>query len=336
MRLIAIIVAAIVFALLPLFVTSPYYIDLLISIIVHAVLAITFVMCLKAGMINMGISAFWGIGAYVSALLVMKLGVNFWLSLPLTTIITGLIAIIFGYILIGSGSSGFGFVILSSIIGMMFTTAVGNIAYVGGTAGIRNIPAPNPIQLPFLPPIEFSVVNKASFYYLALFLFIIIILIIKGLFASRIGRAWNAIGLNPQLGGSIGVNIFGYKMAVFVVSSAFAGLIGSFFAHYMSFVTPDTYGMWVNIYVQVYSVLGGLGYLIMGPIIGSAVMTVVPEFLRQWQDYAPVILGVVLILLILFLPNGLMGIADSLKNFINKRSNNSTIGEKSGKSDIAS
>jgi branched-chain amino acid transport system permease protein len=336
-KLIAIILAIIVFALVPLYVTSPYHLDLLIAVIVHAVLAITFIMCLRTGMINMGISAFWGIGAYASALLVMKLNMSFWLSLPLTILITGIIAVIFGYILIGSGSTGFAFVILSSVIGMLFSTAVGSIDYVGGYAGIRNIPAPNPISLPFLPPIEFSVVDKIPFYYLALSLFIIIVLVIKALFASRVGRAWKAIGLNAQLGGSIGINIFGYKMAVFVVSSAIAGLIGAFFAHYMGFVTPDAYGMWVNIYVQVYAILGGIGYIILGPIIGSTLMTILPESLRQIQDFAPIVLGTLLILLILFLPNGLMGVVDSLRGFINKRYNgNSAIGEKSAKSDITS
>ena len=327
-NLIVIILVVAVFALVPLFITSPYRIDLLISVIVHAVLAMTFVMCLKTGMINMGISAFWGIGAYVSALMVMKLNMSFWLSLPLTTLITAGIAVIFGYILIGSGSTGFAFVILSAVIGMLFSTAVGSIKFVGGYAGIRNIPAPDPINLPFLPPIEFSVLNKTPFYYLALFLFIIIIISIKGLFASRIGRAWRAIGLNAQLGGSIGVNIFRYKMAVFVVSSAIAGLIGAFFAHYMGFVTPDAYGMWVNIYVQVYAILGGIGYIIMGPLLGSALMTILPEFLRQVQNIAPIVLGIILILLILFVPNGLMGVLDSIKNLINKRNkNNSSIGE---------
>lgn len=313
--LVIVFIALVVFTLIPLFVHSPYYLDLLISIIVHAVLAMTFVMLLRTGMINLGISAFWGVGAYTSTLLVMKLNLSFWYSLPASTLIVGVIALVFGYILIGSGSTGFSFVILSSVIGMLFSVLVGNIPFLGGYVGIKDVPPPNSIHLPLLPVIEFSVINKASFYYLALFLFVVIVLIIKAFYSSRIGRTWTAIGLNPQLAGSIGINIFAYKMLAFVVASAIAGLIGAFFAHYMGFVTPDAYSMWVNIYVQMYAILGGVGYAILGPIIGSVLMTLLPEFLRQAEAIAPVIYGILLIILILFLPNGLMGLVESLRAF---------------------
>jgi branched-chain amino acid transport system permease protein len=313
-------VVIIVSLLIPLFIKSPYEIDLIIVIFIHAVIAMTFIMLVRTGMINLGIMAFMGIGAYTSAVLVTKLGLSFWLSLSVSTLITALIALIVGYILIGSGSSGFGFVILSSVIGMLFSVAVGNISYLGGYAGISNISPPSPIQLPFLPAITFSVVNKVPFYYLAWFLLVIIVIIIKAFYSSWIGRAWAAIGLNPQLAGSIGINIFRYKMLVFMVASAIAGVMGCYYAHYISFVSPNLYDMWSNIYIQMYAILGGMGYAVLGPLIGAGVMTLLPELLRKAVEIAPVIYGVILVILILFLPSGILGQIDSIRGYFRQSS----------------
>ncbi len=308
-KLICVIAVIIIYALLPIFIHSPYYIDLFIMTLVRAALAMTFVLLLRCGMINLGIAAFWGIGAYVSTVLVMKLGVPVWASFPLTTVITGIAALAIGYILLGGGSSGFGFVMLSAVVGSLFSTVVGNISYVGGYLGIRNVPPPETISLPFLPDIVFGINNKTPFFYLSLIIFIIIILIIRAFYVSRVGRAWRAIGLDSRLAESMGINVYRYKMLAFIVASAIAGLVGSFFAHYQGFVIPTTYGMWVNIYLQIYAILGGIGYAIMGPLVGSAIMTTIPEVTRIATVISPIITGGLLIILILFLPNGLMGLS---------------------------
>jgi branched-chain amino acid transport system permease protein len=301
-----IVAALIVLALVPLWVHSPYYHDLFIITIVYGVLAITFLMMLRTGLISLGMAAFWGIGAYASAVLTMNFHLSFWLALPLSAIITGGISIALGYILIGSGSSGFTFVILSSVVGMLFTVAVGNTSYLGGYNGISNIPHPNPISIPFLGVIEFT--SKIQFFYLAIGILIVVLLVCKALYSSWIGRAWTAIGLSPRLAESLGINIFKYKMLSFVIASAIAGLIGSFYAHYEGFVIPDTFSTWQNIYIQLYAILGGIGYAILGPLIGSGVMVFLPEFLRFSNIIAPIITGAILILLILFLPQGLLGL----------------------------
>ena len=95
-----------------------------------------------------------------------------------------------------------------------------------------------------------------------------------------------------------------------VLGSAIAGVAGSFFAHYQGYILPDSYVMWVNIYIQIYAILGGLGYAIMGPMVGSALMTFVPELLRVAREIAPIYMGAVLVLVILFQPKGLLGLWD--------------------------
>lgn len=300
------IVAVIIFALIPLLTRSPYYLDLLIMLLVNALLAMTFIMMLRTGLINMGLSAYWGLGAYASTLLSMKAHLSFWLCLPASALILGVFALGLGALLIGSGSAGFAFVILSGVIGMLFTVAVGNISFLGGYNGFANIPPPDPIRLPFLPPIEF--VSKIQYFYLALGLFVVAVLIINAFYSTWTGRAWKAIGLNPRLAESMGVNLFRYKLLSFVVSCCIIGLIGSFYAHYEGYVTPDAYSMWMNIYIQMYAILGGTGYATLGPVIGSAVMTFLPEVLRMTKEVSPIFIGIVLMLLILFLPEGLLGL----------------------------
>jgi branched-chain amino acid transport system permease protein len=305
-------------AILPLVVTSPYYHDLFIIIIVNSVLAMTFVMLLRTGLINLGLAAFWGIGAYSSTLIAMKLGLPVWLSIPATLVVTIILALLVGLFLIGKGSAGFGFVMLSSVIGMVFSVAVGSVTEFGGYIGISKIPRPEAITLPFLPPIVFD--NKLAFYYLALLLFLFIILIITAFYSAWIGRAWSAIGLNSRLAESIGIDLIKYKLTAFVVSSAIAGLIGSFYAHYQGFVQPTTYDMFANIYIQIYAILGGVGFPIVGPILGATVMTLFPELFRIGREFSPIFTGVLLIVLIMFLPTGLLSLGHKFKEWRENRS----------------
>jgi branched-chain amino acid transport system permease protein len=305
-KLIASIIAIVLAAFIPVLVHSPYYLGLFITMIVDAILAMTFVMMLRAGLINMAVVAFFGLGAYSSAVLVMDLHLPFWLSLPTCAIITGVVAFGFSFILMRRKSSGFAFVIFSAVIGMLFSVTVGHIDAVGGYSGLPNIPPPNPINIPFLPTIAFD--SKVAFFYLALALLAIVILILKALYSSSIGRAWIAIGLNSKLAESMGVNIFRYKMLSFVVASAICGLAGSFYAHYIGFLTPSNFTIWQSIYVQIYAILGGIGYSVLGPLLGSVLMVYIPEVMRISSLMSPLFVGIILILFILFLPSGLLGL----------------------------
>lgn len=284
-RLVGLGIGLIIYALIPVFTQSPYYLDLFIAIIVNAVLGMMFIMTLRTGLINMGVIPFLGIGAYTSAILSTKLHMNVWLCMPVSTIFVGLVALGLGAILIGSGSGGLSFVMLTSVIGMIFSVLVGSTSFLGAWNGIPNIPPPNTITIPFLPPIEF--VSKVPFFYLAMLIFLIIILISNAFYSAWTGTACSAIGTNSQLAESIGINIFRYKLASFVLSSTLCGLIGSFFAHYQTFVVPDSFGMWQNIYVQIYAILGGLSYATLGPLVGSAVMTFFTELIRDAREWGP-------------------------------------------------
>ena len=168
-RLFGFVILAIAFALVPLWVQSPYYIDLLIVVMLNAALAMTFVMMLRTGLISLCIAAFWGIGAYTSAMLVIHGRLSFWLSLPLSTLITAMFALVIGYIIIRN--AGFTFIIMTTVIGMLFVVAVGNVKSLGGYTGVPNIPPPNTLHLGPLGSIVFD--EKVDFFYLALLLFLV-------------------------------------------------------------------------------------------------------------------------------------------------------------------
>lgn len=279
---------------------------------VAAILGMSFSMLWSVGLISLGVSAFYGIGAYASTLLVMKLGLSFWAALPLAAVITGIIALACGSVILRGG--GFSFIILTMILSLIVYQAAGQISFFGGWGGILQIPRPNPIPIPFHSPITFT--TKAAYYYLILFLLLIIALILFAFYNSRVGRAWKAIKLSPHLAQSLGINIYRNKLLAFMIGSAAAGAAGSFYAHYFQVVIPDTFGGWSSIYIQLYSVLGGLNYYILGPIIGGVIMTFLPEYLRISSTVAPIITGALLLIIILIFPDGILGILQ--KNSLKK------------------
>ena len=304
-RLIGFVILLLLFALLPVWVRSPYYIDLFIVIMINASLAMTFIMLLRTGLINLAVAAFWGIGAYSSGVLCLKAGLPFWVCLPLSTLITAIVALLVGLVIIRH--AGFTFVIMTTVIAMLFVTVVGNIRWLGGYNGISNIPAPEPLSFGALGSITFD--SKVDFFYLGFFLFVVVILLINAFYASWAGRAWNAIGLNPRLAQSIGVNIFRYRLLSFVVGCAVAGLMGSFYAHYQTFIIPTAFTLFPKtIYVQACAVLGGVSYATLGPIMGAGLFSLLNELFSGFEEYSIVLVGALVVAIVVFLPGGILSL----------------------------
>jgi branched-chain amino acid transport system permease protein len=267
-------------------------------VFITTVLGMTFSMIFSTGLITLGAAAFYGIGAFASALLVMELGLSFWLALPLATLIVAIIALGLGSIIVRH--PGVPFVLITMLFAYVVVLVTGQIEVFGGWGGIIGIPRPNS-----LGPVEFA--GKIPCYYLMLFLLLMIALIFYALYTSRIGRVWGAIKLSPPLAESLGINLYRYRLLAFVIGSSAAGVVGSFYAHYFQSIMPVTFSGWVSIYIQFYALLGGLQFYILGPAIGAAIMTFIPEFLRISGEVEPIITGVLLLILILFFPRGILG-----------------------------
>jgi len=311
-KLIAFIVTVLGLGVIPTFNQSPFYLDLIIMMIVYAVMSMTFLILLRTGLISLGLAVFWGIGAYASTMLVMKLGLSFWIGLPAGALASGLFAFLIGPLLIKN--AGITFLLLNAVLGLLFVVVIGNISYLGGYTGINNIPAPDPINLPLLPTIEF--VSKIPFYYLALFLLVVVAVLITAFNACWVGRAWTAIGLKPRLAETVGISVYRYRLLSFVFASAIGGLMGSFYAHYQGFIQPSTFNMWITNYFQLFAILGGVEHVIAGPLVGAAIMRFFPELIRYSPEVGNIITGTLLILLIIFLPRGVLSLFDKNRQFL--------------------
>ena len=171
---------------------------------------------------------------------------------------------------------------------------------------MSHIPAPGTIKLPFVADIVFD--SNVDFYYLALAMLIVIVVVLGMFYRSWVGTAWTSIGLSARLADAIGVNVFRYRMAAYVLASILCGAVGAFAAHYTGFIMPGGFGMWRNVDVQVYAVLGGVGFAVAGPLVGSALIVILGELMYSFVKYEPVITGAILIAFIVFLPGGILGL----------------------------
>jgi branched-chain amino acid transport system permease protein len=307
-RLVGFLVLLAFFATIPTWIHSPYYIDLFIAVLINGALGMTFVMMLRTGLISLCIAAFWGIGAYASVLLVTKGGLSFWAAMPLSVLITAVAALLIGLVIIRH--AGFTFIIMTTVIGMLFVTVVGNIKWMGGYQGISTVPPPNAIG-----SIVFD--SKVDFFYLGLILFVIIVLVVNAFYSSWAGRAWNAIGLNPRLAQSMGINVFRYRIFSFVVACAIGGLVGSFYAHYQAYINPSAFNLFPKtIYVQAFAVLGGVGFATLGPIVGAALLTFFTELVSAYDVWSIIMVGAMVVLVVVFLPRGVLSLYEPVARVI--------------------
>jgi len=298
-KFILLLVAILFLVFLPFLVTNLYWQHLLIMSLVTSVLGMTFSMIFCcAGMVTLGIGAFIAIGSYTSTMLVIMGGLSFWLALPIATIMTALFAFAFG--LVAIRNPGVAFCLLTMIFAEIVTQIVGQVSLFGGWGGFMMIPRPNAIG-----PIKF--VGKVPFYYLMLFLFFFVVVAFHALYTSRIGRVWRSISLSPQLAQTLGINVYRYRLLAFVIASSAAGLVGSFYAHYFQTLAPTTFGGFFSILVQLYPIIGGINFFILGPILGAIIMTMVPEILRVTKEIEPIITGLLVLIIVLFFPGGILG-----------------------------
>jgi len=254
------------------------------------------------GELSLGHAAFFAIGAYVSALLGVNLEWSFWVTLPFAALVTGLIGILIGIPSFRVKGPYFAIVTLgfAQIIGLVITNS---ISITRGPMGITKIPAPK-LSLPFLPKVEFN--TELSYYYVVLSLIVVSVFITLRMIGSRSGRAIVAIRENDVLAESIGINIYRYKLFAFGISTMLAGVSGAAYAHYFRVITPHLADLYYMSNALIMVVVGGAGS-VAGALIGAFIFTILPEVLRIVEDTRLIIFGVILLLSIIFLPQGVSG-----------------------------
>ncbi len=254
-----------------------------------------------AGQKSLGHAAFFGIGAYTVAIL-MAQGVSFWIGLPLAMLGCFVIGLALGFPALRVQTIYLAFATLG------FNTAVWLVMrneewLTGGTFGINNIARPSLAG--------FSLEGNLAYYYFVLAVAVLLGALLWGLLRSPWGKAFTALRDNPIRAESLGVNIQAYTLLSFAIGAVYAGVAGALFASLVQFIEPAPFTVGASIMMYLMVVVGGSGYFF-GPLLGSAVGVLLPEWLRFAQAWYLFVFGAAVVLLMLWLPEGLLSIPDRL------------------------
>jgi branched-chain amino acid transport system permease protein len=290
---------AAVLAALPLIFPGNYYVIVVgASAGLFAILAVGLNLLMGyAGQISLGHAAFFGLGAYASAILTSRHGWNPWLALGAGLVVTGLIAYLIarpvlrlkGHYL-AMATLGFG------IIVHILLVQTGGLT--GGPDGIGGIP---PLSL-----FGWAIDTDERWYGVIAAALLLVVLLALNLMDSRTGRALRALHGSEVAAGLMGIDTAAAKTSVFVLAALTAGLAGSLFAHQQAFVSPDSFNFFVSIELVTMVVLGGMASTY-GAILGALILTFLPELLVVFEDYEVLIFGAILMLIMIFLPQGIVG-----------------------------
>lgn len=296
---------AIVFSIAaPVILADIYWTSVLILIGINVLLTSSLRVIGLIGHISLGHVGFMLVGAYTSSLLVMKADVPFGFALFASGGLAGTLALILGYPFLRV--KGIYFAILTLLTAESLRLLAFNWRNLtGGPFGLMSIPAPGPISISGLGQLQFE--TAGAFYYLMLTVVGTSLLVLYRFERSRIGFIWQAIRETDKLASAVGVNTLFYKILNFSIGCFFAGMAGSLFAHFhhgLSADTSSTFGVLTSIYLLIYMVVGGENQF-SGPIVGALVLSLLSEFARPLQEYQPVMIGAIAIIVVLLLPKGL-------------------------------
>jgi branched-chain amino acid transport system permease protein len=301
----------------PLVIPSTYVVHLLLMSWIWAILGVSLNLMLGVtGLLSLAHGALFGIGGYVSALLVVRLGMNFWPALGLAALASGLAGFVIGLpTLRGRGPY---FVISTLCFGLVVQIVIDkweSLTY--GPLGITSIPPASALSVPGLGRISFDTLPMQ--YYLALAMLAVAVVLFRRLVDSRVGRAFHAIRTNQDLAEALGVPTLRLALLAYVLSGMVAGVAGALYATYITYLNPADAGFAVALNAILYVVIGGSG-TVAGPIVGALLMTIAPELLRLFGEARLLFFGLLLILVTIFVPHGIVGGVCRLWRFTTGRS----------------
>lgn len=286
----------------PLVVRDEYYLHLFIVSAIFVVVALGLNLIVGyVGQLSLAHAAFFALGAYISALLFIKLKWSMWLGLPAAALLTGVIAFALGWVILRV--RGHRFVIITvAFAEIMKLTAVNWVDFTRGFMGLPGLQIPS-LYLPGIGSIDLS--SKERFYYVVLAAAVLTFYVCAKLVRSNVGRAFVLVRENEVLAESLGISAFKYCMIAFVVGAAMAGAAGSLYGHYVGFVSPDLFNFSYITIMLIMVILGGKGTLV-GPVLGAVLFTFIPELLREASHYRMLIFATILIVATLFMPQGII------------------------------
>jgi branched-chain amino acid transport system permease protein len=308
-----------VLAVLPPFLTNEYYLNLLIFIGIHAIIAIGLDLLLGyTGQISLGHAAFFGLGAYITGVLSAKASWPPIAGLVVALVGVGILAYIIGIPTLklhghylAMATLGFGIIVQIFFKELDFLT--------GGPSGL--------VGIQDMTIFGYAFDSDLKYYYLVCVSLLLTLLLSINLVQSRVGRALRAIHGSEVASSVLGVNVSRYKVGIFVLSAVYAALAGWLYSHYMTFVSPSSFGFMFSVKLVTMVVIGSLGS-IWGAIFGAALLTSMPEFLHVFANYETTVFGFILVSVMVFMPRGLLrGLEDIAIRVFKSLSKHATVEE---------
>jgi branched-chain amino acid transport system permease protein len=275
---------------------SGYLVTVLITIGIYVILALSLNLITGyAGQISLGHAAFMGIGAYTSALLYTKAGFSFWPAFLVAGLVAGLVGAVLAIPclrvredFLAITTMGINFVVEATFL---------YVPFFGAGMGIGGI---NP------PSLFGKEISKPGFLLLVGGVIVVVIFLDRWLIRSWIGLAWAALREDEGAAGAMGIDVVRFKVLAFTLGSAIAGLAGSLYAHFLTFIMPVNFNFGQSIVILSMVVFGGIGTL-RGPIVGAIVLGALPEISRPAMEYRTLLYGLLLLLLMRYQPDGILG-----------------------------
>ena len=288
---------AVVLVSWPFVLDNRFYTHIGTTVALYTLLALSMNLILRMGQFSLAHGALMGLGAYASALLMLRLDMPFLVGFLASGVVGGLVALVIGPVALRI--KGVYFVLLTFAFGeIVVLTFIEWVALFGGINGIFGVPRPQ----------IFGQVmrSRESYYLMALAMAVAGFLLVRWIYRSDLGNIIDALHDDEDLARSLGVNAMAYRLMFFVISGVMAGFCGGFFASYYTFVTPDSFNFWTAVNMVVINVVGGIASPV-GVVLGALLLVPLPELFRDAVQYQVLFYGVTLILVLRFMPDGIYG-----------------------------
>jgi branched-chain amino acid transport system permease protein len=280
-------------------VRNPYHVGILIFLGMNLMITMGLSLLMGyAGQISLGQAAFFGIGAYTTGILTTKLGFPIYLSFPLSILVTASLAFAVGIptLRLRGHYLAMATLGLGEIVHIVFNEL---LSLTGGPSGFGNIP--------LIKIFGVELDNDYKFYIFIWAIVAFILFLSLNIIDSRVGRALKAIHREEQTAATLGVNTARLKLSIFVMSAGYAAMAGFLYAHYVTFLSPGTFSLRFSVLLVTMVAVGGMEN-IWGAVIGTTLLTLLPEYLRFFKDFDILIYGAILLSIMIFRPEGLYGI----------------------------
>jgi branched-chain amino acid transport system permease protein len=283
-----------------------HYVDLMVYVGIYSI--ITIALCLLmgyAGQISLGHASFFGIGAYISGVITTKYGFNPWLCLLLGMVVSSGVAVLIGAPSLKLKGHYLAMATLAFciIITVIFNE---NVEVTGGPDGLAFIPG--------IAIMGYAFDSVTKYYYLVWGVVLVVLLLCLNIIQSRVGRGLRSIHGSELAASTVGVNVAKYKIYVFVFSAAITSVAGSLYAHYLNFISPVSFDLFVSIKLLIMIILGGM-HSLWGAVLGAALITFLSyEWLHYFEDAEVMVYGAIILTIIIFLPGGLVSIPQKVRS----------------------